>query len=322
MDLISVIVPVYNVENYLDKCIESIVQQTYSNLEIILVNDGSSDSSGKICDEWGKKDSRIIVIHQENRGGGAARNVGLDCAKGEYVAFVDSDDYISLKMLECLYCKFCDGIDIVECSYCITNGDQAKFDDECGEYSSKLYSMKEAMSENIKDNIFRQLIWNKMYRKKIIGNIRFPIGKKIDDEFWTYQIIGNTNKLIRIDRSLYAYRQQEESVMHLLSDEKRFQAIEAKTNRHYYICKNIPELKIESLENLWLTCIYQGQILLKNEKNVKYNETWKKIKQVLSKYSFSKEEFNAVGRNSFWLKMASTSLYLTCYFRNWLKIGT
>ena len=99
-DLISVIVPVYNVEKYLNKCIESIVNQTYTNLEIILVDDGSPDNCPNICDEWAKKDSRIKVIHQRNSGGGAARNIGLDNANGSMISFIDSDDFISTDMYE------------------------------------------------------------------------------------------------------------------------------------------------------------------------------------------------------------------------------
>ncbi|MBR1540013.1 MAG: glycosyltransferase [Clostridia bacterium] len=102
-ELISIIVPVYKVEKYLDKCINSIVSQTYKNLEVILVDDGSPDSCGKMCDEWTQKDTRIKVIHKENGGLSDARNFGLDCAKGKYIQFVDSDDYIEKDMIEFLY---------------------------------------------------------------------------------------------------------------------------------------------------------------------------------------------------------------------------
>lgn len=101
-DLISLIVPVYNVEKYLDKCLETITNQTYSNMEIILIDDGSTDLSGKKCDEWEKKDSRVRVIHKKNGGLSSARNAGIDVAKGKYISFIDSDDYIELNMIEIL----------------------------------------------------------------------------------------------------------------------------------------------------------------------------------------------------------------------------
>lgn len=126
-DLISIIVPVYNVEKYLDRCIQSIVEQTYRNLEIILVDDGSTDGSEKICDSWAVKDNRIRVIHQNNMGGGAARNAALDVAKGDFIAFVDSDDYISADMYEYLHGLMDNGFDIAECSYVQVNDDSEPF---------------------------------------------------------------------------------------------------------------------------------------------------------------------------------------------------
>lgn len=257
--LISVIIPVYNVEKYLNKCITSVVEQTYKNLEIIIVDDGSTDQSPEICDEWKKRDSRIQVVHSSNGGAGKARNTALDMATGDYVTFVDSDDYIAPQMYQVLLEQFYDGIGIVECNYSMVYDDSEKFKEERKIYKIHTYSAMQAMHENINDHIFRQLIWNKMYRKDVIKGIYFPTGNKIDDEFWTYQAIGNASKLIYIDQKLYAYRQQEQSVMHLLDAKKRLEALKAKEERHKYICEFMPQLKVESLNNLWFTCIYQGQ---------------------------------------------------------------
>ena len=116
LPLISVIVPVYKVENYLDCCVQSIVNQTYSNLEIILIDDGSPDASGAMCDAWAEKDSRIRVIHQENAGGGAARNAGLDAARGEIISMIDSDDYICPRMYAYLVSLMTEDVDIAECT--------------------------------------------------------------------------------------------------------------------------------------------------------------------------------------------------------------
>lgn len=226
--LISVIIPVYNVEKYLNKCITSVVEQTYKNLEIIIVDDGSTDQSPEICDEWKKRDSRIQVVHSSNGGAGKARNTALDMATGDYVTFVDSDDYIAPQMYQVLLEQFYDGIGIVECNYSMVYDDSEKFKEERKIYKIHTYSAMQAMHENINDHIFRQLIWNKMYRKDVIKGIYFPTGNKIDDEFWTYQAIGNASKLIYIDQKLYAYRQQEQSVMHLLDAKKRLEALKAK----------------------------------------------------------------------------------------------
>ena len=282
--LISVIIPVYNVEKYLNKCITSVVEQTYKNLEIIIVDDGSTDQSPEICDEWKKRDSRIQVVHSSNGGAGKARNTALDMATGDYVTFVDSDDYIAPQMYQVLLEQFYDGIGIVECNYSMVYDDSEKFKEERKIYKIHTYSAMQAMHENINDHIFRQPIWNKMYRKDVIKGIYFPTGNKIDDEFWTYQAIGNASKLIYIDQKLYAYRQQEQSVMHLLDAKKRLEALKAKEERHKYICKFMPQLKTESLNNLWFTCIYQGQRVLKDKNKENLKSVYPQIKRFIKKY--------------------------------------
>lgn len=319
--LISVIVPVYKVENYLEVCLRSITNQTYENIEIILVDDGSPDRCPQICDSWKKRDNRIKVIHQNNSGGGQARNRAIDIARGEFIAFVDSDDYIASTMFEFLYNQFKEDIDIVECGYCITENDDTLFDDKNITYECKVFNTEEAMRENIRDRIFRQLIWNKMYRKNIIGNIRFPIGSKIDDEFWTYQVLGNARRLVYTSKVLYAYRQQENSVMHLLSPERRLQSIEAKIQRHNYIIKYMPNLEAESLSNLWYTCIYQGQLAMRRMNEKEYQHILKRLKQIMQLYPIKGDLSKIPGKSKLWLKMASISFYWTCKSRNILKIG-
>lgn len=320
-ELISVVVPVYKVESYLDQCISSIVNQTYRNIEIILVDDGSPDQCPYICDEWRKKDNRITVIHQKNSGGGQARNRALDIANGEFIVFVDSDDYIAPTMFEFLYSQFNKDVDIVECNYCEVQDENAVFSSEHDAFKSQIFTAEEAMLENIKDHIFRQLIWNKMYRKSVIKNVRFPIGKKIDDEFWTYQVLGNARKLIYTNKILYAYRQQKDSVMHLLNVDKRFEAIEAKVQRHKYICKKMPDLEIDSLCNLWFTSLYQGQLILKTKERDEGYIIWNKLKKILCLYPIKKKLKIITGTKKIWLIMATKSFYLACKCRNMLKIG-
>lgn len=321
MEEISVIVPVYNVESFLNQCIRSIVQQEYRNLEIILVDDGSTDRSPQICDEWAKKDRRIKVIHTQNGGGGKARNIALNIAKGAFVGFVDSDDYIASDFYNHLMQIMTSEVDIAECSYFETDGDKAQFvtPNNC---VIMQYTAKEALKENIKDHFFRQLIWNKLYRRSVIDDIRFPEGKKIDDEYWTYQVIGNARSLIRSNAELYAYRQQENSVMHSLKPDKRLQVLEAKTKRHDYICKYYPELSKTSLNNLWFSCIYQGQFMIRYMKKQKRKETIGYIQEILDRYPMDSDTKSSVGRTEkMWLIMAEVSFKFTCYFRNILKIG-
>lgn len=320
-ELISVIVPVYKVEAFLNHCIESVINQTYKNFELILVDDGSPDNCSEICDLWEHKDSRVHVIHQKNRGGGFARNQALSVAQGEFITFVDSDDYISPIMFEFLHNQFSDDIDIVECNYCITKDDNAVFDDNSDSYDLGFFSAEEAMRENINDRIFRQLIWNKMYRKSVIKNIRFPVGKKIDDEFWTYQVLGNARKLVYTGKILYAYRQQSNSVMHMLSVDNRMEALEARIQRHQYICREMPAIEEESLYSLWFTCIYQGQLVLRMMDKQNRKNVYDKLQQVMCRYPILKKKLTISKKQQFWLGMASISFYWTCWIRNILKVG-
>lgn len=319
--LISVIIPVYNVEKYLNKCITSVVEQTYKNLEIIIVDDGSTDQSPEICDEWKKRDSRIQVVHSSNGGAGKARNTALDIATGDYVTFVDSDDYIAPQMYQVLLEQFYDGIGIVECNYSMVYDDSEEFKEKRKIYKIHTYSAVEAMHENINDHIFRQLIWNKMYRKDVIKGIYFPTGKRIDDEFWTYQAIGNASKLIYMDQKLYAYRQQEQSVMHLLDAKKRLEALKAKEERHIYICEFMPQLKTESLNNLWFTCIYQGQRVLKDKNKENLKSVYPQIKRFIKKYPQTNLKDITDKKQKIWIIFAKISFCGTCKIRNLLKIG-
>lgn len=259
--LISVIVPAYKVENYLNKCLQSITGQTYSNLEILLVDDGSPDLSGAIADAWAEKDPRIRVIHKENGGGGLARNVALDMATGELIAFVDSDDYIAPDMFQYLYELLSEGYDIAECGYLETRDDHAEFPQT--QPNVTVYTPQEAMHEHIQDTVFRQLIWNKLYRREVIGDIRFPVGTKIDDEFFTYRVLMNAQKLVLSDKVCYAYRQQSDSVMHQKYSIKRLEGLNAKLQRWECLKAQMPALAYEAQVELLMSCIYGIQGSLK-----------------------------------------------------------
>ena len=317
MDLISVIVPIYNVEPYLNLCIESIVKQTYNNLEIILVDDGSSDRCPAICDDWAEKDDRIRVIHQKNAGGGAARNAALDIAQGELIAFVDSDDYIAPDMYAHLVSLLEQGAEIAECGHINVTDDAAVFQ-ECG-FEAQKYTAEEAMQLHIQDTAFRQLIWNKLYRREVIGDIRFPEGKKIDDEFFTYQVIVNADTLIRSDKVCYAYRQQANSVMHSIGATRRLQAVEAKIHRQAYIESNFPALIALNLKDLWFTCLYQGQLSFREMDKREAKSAIHYLESVLDQHPVEFAECTI--KEKLWFMLASKHFEATCHVRNFLKIG-
>lgn len=316
MPLISVIVPVYHVEKYLDRCVQSIVDQTYRNLEIILVDDGSPDRSGEICDAWAAKDPRIKVIHQENRGGGPARNAGFDIARGTFVGLVDSDDFIAPDMYEQLLRRMTDGVDIVECEMVKTENDHAPFS-SAAETEDVICSVTEAMRLHISDTLFCQTPPNKLYRRSAIGDARFPAGTGIDDEYWTYRVIGNAGKLVHIRSVLYAYRQHGNSVMHSLTIPKRLRAIEAKTQRLQYICARFPELEAQCRKELCFSCLYHGQLIQRTFPPAETAAVMKKLGDILRAHPVN----YGTPKERLWLTLGRISFSLVCRLRNGLKIG-
>lgn len=259
---ISVIIPVYRVEAYLDACLASVTGQRYENLEILLVDDGSPDRCGQICDAWAAKDSRIRVIHKENGGAGQARNVALAQATGELIGFVDSDDYISPDLYAHLYSLMDGETDIAECAIAITEADGCPFDD--GTQAKTVTCMaQEAMALHIQDQLFCQTPPNKLYRRQVVEGIFFPEGNLIDDEFWTYRVLGQARKLVHSEARMYAYRQQPNSAMHKPFSRKRLQGMQAKLQRLTYLSQRMPQLVDLAAEELWMTCLYAMQGSLK-----------------------------------------------------------
>ncbi|MGL5904566.1 MAG: glycosyltransferase family 2 protein, partial [Cetobacterium sp.] len=203
---ISIIVPVYNAENYLEKCIDSVLNQTFRDFELILVNDGSLDSSGAICDEYSQKDKRIIVIHKKNGGQSSARNAGLDIVKGEYIGFVDSDDWIEPEMYEILYNNIFETHSDI--SICKTRLVKQNSKEEKIECSNKKYIFegKEIYDKVFINNIFEWGPCNKLYKFSKIFNIRFLEGRVYEDVVYNLFVYKNVNKISYIDNFLYNYR--------------------------------------------------------------------------------------------------------------------
>lgn len=232
--LISVIVPVYQVVPYLQHCIESIINQTYRNLEIILVDDGSTDGSESICDKYADRDCRIKVIHQENRGLSEARNRGIDIARGEYLSFVDSDDWIDESFIGKMYKISVESkSDIVQCAF------QNIIDDCSGEdkregnymvYSAKDFTIAAYTLLSWKCNV----VWNKLYKASLFDEIRYPVGKIHEDEFTTYKLIWRASRIAVTNTKLYFYRQRTDSIMGATYSLRRLDAGEAFREREAF----------------------------------------------------------------------------------------
>lgn len=213
--LISVIIPVYRVEKYLDECVRSVVDQTYTNLEIILVDDGSPDNCPQMCDEWAKKDKRIKVIHKENGGASTARNAALDIAKGEYIGFVDSDDFIEKGMYEALLYSMQKGNCFISCCYTVrisANGDLCE--KRIKGTKQKRYIKREAINAFLQGREISSSMCDKLFSQHLWEKIRFP-EKETNEEYTIWiPLLEKTNGIIHVGEQLYYYRGTEGSVTH------------------------------------------------------------------------------------------------------------
>lgn len=246
---ISVIIPVYNVEKYLPICLESIINQTYRNLEIILVNDGSTDNCGIICDEYSNIDKRITVIHKENGGQSSARNVGLDICSGEYIGFVDSDDYIHPKTYEIAFDVITkEDFDFVEWEYKPVHSVESF--DEIIDYDYEIHTMYDVLLGIINWKKHYYSPCNKLYRRKSIINLRFPRGKIMEDVFFLNNFIDKFNKVGYIPLTMYHYYQRKYSTTRTSYTIEHMADFEA-FNETYSICKTqYPELLELQLEEI------------------------------------------------------------------------
>lgn len=228
-ELITVVVPIYRVEKYLVKCIDSIIEQSYKNIELILVDDGSPDKCPQICDEYKNKDSRIKVIHKQNGGLSDARNEGLKIATGEWITFIDSDDYVGINFLEKLYSSATSvGADISICDY------QAVSDDtgiEKEETNIEVFDNVKCLEEmyHPQKHGMEFVAWGKLYRTALFkkNKIEYPVGKIHEDTFTTYKLIYAAPKIVFCNASEYFYRQREASIMTSSFNIKRLAMIDA-----------------------------------------------------------------------------------------------
>ena len=238
--LISVIIPIYKVEKYLDKCVESVVNQTYKNLEIILVDDGSPDNCPKMCDEWANKDNRIKVIHKKNGGLSDARNAGIDIAKGEYLTFIDSDDYVELNYVEFLYNLVKD------------NGAELSMGKQYVRYPDKtintgtneLYVLNshDTLEKILYSEDFDVSAWAKLYKKELFDEIRFPKGRLFEDSATTYKFIDKANAIALKSVPIYNYIIRNDSITNETFNEKKFDLIVSTEEMSDYKSKKYKDL--------------------------------------------------------------------------------
>ena len=204
--LVSVILPVYGVEAYLERCVDGVLAQTYRNLEVILVDDESPDRCPAICDAYAAADPRVRVIHQKNAGLSGARNTGIDAARGEYLAFIDSDDYVTHDFIARLYQALEEtGSDLAMCKWKYVKGGPVP-DEEHDTGAVTAYSGREMMANlYIPDGAYYVVAWNKLYKRELFQGLRFPLGRIHEDEATTYRVYDRIGKAAVVDACLYGY---------------------------------------------------------------------------------------------------------------------
>lgn len=281
-DLISIVVPIYNVEKYLRKCLDSIIAQTYTNYQVILVDDGSTDGSANICDEYVRKDVRFVCIHKKNGGLSDARNVGIENATGELITLIDSDDYISKKYLENLYKNLVESnADISIGNYIKVYDNQQTIQEDSNNHTLEVFGTEKALLklyDNEKKYQFTMAV-NKLYKTYILKKVPFPVGRKFEDSATAHAILNNCNKIVYTNQILYYYFTREGSITKSkIRDDDAILAIEDRIKYFEYNCMKNKILQMTF--EYYLTILMGTYIRLdgcKKSKEIK-NDILKKVK--------------------------------------------
>lgn len=263
---ISVIIPVYNVEDYLTECVDSILNQTYKNYEILLIDDGSTDKSPQICDTYSEKNNKIRVIHTRNRGLSAARNLGTEKAQGEYIFYLDSDDYVENNVLErMLKIVEQDNADIVCGNFMYTYPDRTVIAiKEEKEY--EVLDTYSAMEQLVKGKKIQNFAWGKLIKKEIAQDHKFPVGKLFEDMYWTHYIIDQAAKVAIDYKSFVYYRQRDNSISYSFNI-KSLDQLEGMIQRKEFIEEEYPDLLIGYLNIMKQSAKNLSWCVVRNLKN-------------------------------------------------------
>lgn len=320
METVSIIVPVYNVKEYLEECLTSILDQTYPQLEILLVDDGSTDGSTDICQTYQKSDASIRYIRQENQGLSGARNTGLRMMTGEWVCFVDSDDWLDRHYVETLLEEaYRTQADVVACSYYLAS-DLATVAVKLPAYHSE--SKKQLMTDYFTKEALKTIVWNKLYRSSLLEGLRFELGKLHEDEFFTFRLLDRVSSGVQIPEPLYFYRQREDSIMSTAFSVRNISSLEAHVSKVAYVNCELPELSLGMKMAGYSLALYQFQRTYTLKDKDMRKKAQVQILELSEAFLMSGEEYRG-------LKVRDKIKYLlVCYFmkpyaktRCWLKLG-
>ena len=282
-ELVSIIVPIYNVEEYLPRCINSILSQSYENIEIILVDDGSTDASGCICDKVEKENKKSKVIHKKNGGLSEARNYGLKCAEGKYVTFVDSDDYISPFYVEILYRmirKYKSEISIGQ----YKKGEEDEF---CFKKTPNICGERKNTTEALEKLLYQRgvtsSVWAKLYLKSLWSDIDFPVGMIHEDIAILYKVIGKAKDVVFGNEIIYYYYQRQNSIVNSNFRDDKMVYIKFTNECIEYVRHNFPEILNAAISRHFSAC---SQVLSYLPIRWSSRDSWAKIKTELKHYKF------------------------------------
>lgn len=280
-ELISIIVPVYKVENYLQRCVESLINQTYQNIEIILVDDGSPDRCGEMCEGLARQDSRIRVYHKENGGLSDARNYGVNVANGKYIGFVDSDDYVHSSMYEILYKAIVkENADVAECGVTRVYGNRTRVHCEI-ENLYEIMDEKQYFEEILTLKKVYGSVWCKLIRKDIANQVQFEKGKYYEDLFYNLELVQIAKKYVFTNQPYYYYFIRENSITTEKYSPKQLTIIEALNKYYTFSEKNYPELVEKTFvrQSLAYLSVFNHLILDDYKKYPEFNDVYQFLKQ-------------------------------------------
>jgi glycosyltransferase involved in cell wall biosynthesis len=294
---ISIIVPIYNIERHVEQCIASIISQTITDLEIILVNDGSTDNSGEICDQFASIDKRIRVIHKKNGGLSDARNKGIESAKGDFIGFVDGDDFIEPKMYETLYnLNIKHSADISTCKISTIRNNKTSKEKK---YTNKttIFNSYEAIKFMYGGKLTGYSACNKLYSSKLFEEIKFPNNRIFEDAAIMYKLYDNANKIVQIDWPFYNYVYREQSITHSKFSEKRFDIVKNYCETTEFMKQKYPNM-CEMLDVMYYSSLRNMLVDIVNEKNIIRNYPYiKKISQLIKEFRHEILKNKQISRN-------------------------
>ena len=319
MEKISVVVPIYKVESYLKECMDSILAQSYKNLEIIFVDDGSPDNCPQLCDQYAAYDNRVKVIHKVNGGLSDARNAGIGCATGDYITFVDSDDFIKKNMIEYLFNKlheydadiaFCQRVNVDESGAILSDGKTFK--------DSVVRGQQECMHQFLTNPNMDTVAWGQLYKITLFNDVRYPVGKYHEDVYTTYKLVAKSSCIVTCSEGMYCYRLRPESITSTSFKLKHLDIIEANKERSEFMKEHFPMLTTFANAGIVYATNQCALRLAKHKGPLIENRTKKDIGEELQQYYRMYELDFLKGSSGTLAKIFSLAAFINLRFVIWV----